>query len=151
MRGWSQLVVPLLAFIAAGPLNSLAEPPSDPQVEAYLDKADAYFEAGNFEAAVREYDGAISIAGPTERLLSLRGGAKFRLGDYRGADADVTRAIQLNPGDAYLFLLRALSRSLFKPPDREGTCSDFEQARMLGLDIREVADGIEEWCVNAEQ
>jgi len=144
-------VLLLLVLMASAASSAPAGEPSDAQVEGLLEKADAYFEAGDFEAAIREYDAAISIDGPTEDLLSLRGGAKFRLGDYRGADADPSRAIELNDRDPHLYLLRGLSRSLFKPPDREGTCSDFQHARLLGLDIREVAKGVEEWCAKAEK
>ena len=141
-----QLVGWVLALLACGPAASMAGQPADPRVEAHLDKADAHFEAGDFQAAIREYDAAIAIAGPTELLLSLRGGARFRMGDYRGADADLTRAVKLDPQDGDLFLLRGLSRSLFKPPDRKGTCDDLEQARLFGRDVRAVAEGVDEWC-----
>ena len=145
------LLAALQCAVVGSPSTSLAEQRTGPRVGVHLDKAETYFEAGDFPAAVREYDAAILIAGPTERLLSLRGGAKFRVGDYRGADTDLTRAIKLNPKDAALFLLRGLSRSLLKPPDRKGTCNDFERARLLGANIREVAKGVDEWCATVDQ
>ncbi len=132
--------------VSGGSSSSIADG-SHPAVEGHLKRADAYFDAQDLQGALREYNAAIAIAGPTERLLALRGGVKFEIGDYQGAATDLTSAIRSNPKNPDFYLLRGLSRSLLKPPDRKGTCDDLEKARALGVDIRDIAKGVDEWCV----
>lgn len=58
--------------------------------------------------------------------LSNQGQAKAEQQDYRGAIADISRAIQLNPNEADFYYQRGLI--LAKLEDQEGALKDFDDA-----------------------
>lgn len=74
-----------------------------------LDKADAnhlnsrgfvHFRLRHFDLAIRDYDAAIAADPKVASSFYVRGLAKARQGDQRGADADLAAATTLDPGVA---------------------------------------------------
>ena len=59
-----------------------------------------------------------------------RGNAKYNLKDYKGAIADFTKAIELNPDDATAYNNRGYSKAGLD--DLDGACADFRKAISLG-------------------
>jgi tetratricopeptide (TPR) repeat protein len=68
---------------------------------------------------------------PADTLFS-QGLEKFRLKDYRGAIADYTKAIELNPKYAEAYHNRGLSKINFGQKDNG--CLDLSKAGELGLE-----------------
>jgi tetratricopeptide (TPR) repeat protein len=139
------LGVSACATTAAESPSRRTETPAD-AAQLHLDRARAYYKAGRYQDDIQELDRVLRICGPTSRTLTLRGGARFRMKDFVGAERDLSQAISLDAKNADAFLLRGLSRSLLDPPERTGACDDLEVARQLGKDIREDMKGVDEWC-----
>ena len=59
----------------------------------------ADFGKGDFNAAVKDFDQAITLKPDFEQAYLNRGNAKFKLKDYPGASADYTKATTLNTTD----------------------------------------------------
>ena len=55
---------------------------------------------------------------------------KYEQGDYQGAIADYTKAIEINPEDANAYLNRGIDREIVN--DLEGACRDWRKAVDLG-------------------
>jgi tetratricopeptide (TPR) repeat protein len=85
--------------------------------------------AGDLEGAVRLYDEAILTA---DDLLALqnRACAHFHLGDWGRAERDASWALEVDPEQARVYLVRGLARSRLK--DLAGAKADLE--RYLALD-----------------
>ena len=56
---------------------------------------------------------------------------KYEKDDYQGAIADWSKAIEINPQDAYAYDNRGITRELIG--DLEGACRDWREAAYLGL------------------
>jgi tetratricopeptide (TPR) repeat protein len=123
-----------------------AEPAS---AESHLSRARGLYKAERYQEGIAELDDALRIAGPRSDILMMRGGAKFRLHAFSGAVQDFSWAIRLDPKDGDAFLMRGIARSVLTPPDKTGACADIEAARQLGRDVRQQANGVDEWCAGA--
>lgn len=69
-------------------------------------RADFYFEAGNIDKAIAEYDNMIASNPDLEPIYYSRGWAKFLTGDINGALEDLTMSIALDPKDAHSYAIR---------------------------------------------
>ena len=59
-----------------------------------------------------------------------RANDKAKLQDYRGAIADYSKAIELNPNNGKAYYNRGISKKMLK--DKEGACLDWSKAGELG-------------------
>ena len=60
-----------------------------------------------------------------------RGNAKYDLEDYYGAIADYSKAIEINPREAFIFKNRGIAKELIG--DMKGACADWRKASSLGF------------------
>jgi tetratricopeptide (TPR) repeat protein len=85
----------------------------DPKsVGAFVGRGQIHLQRGDIFRAIRDFDHALSIAyglAPLEEgvIAAARGVARTKLGQYEGAIADFTRAIELHPSRADLYNARA--------------------------------------------
>ena len=66
----------------------------------------AEFDAGNYQAALINYDQAVLLKPNTAVLYFNRGNAHYRLEDYQGAIADYNQALRLDPNFSSAYLER---------------------------------------------
>ena len=66
-------------------------------------------------------------------IYSNRAGAKFKAKDYKGAVADATKAIQLDPKLADAYVNRGMAKEMLR--DMNGACEDWHKARELGSEL----------------
>lgn len=64
----------------------------------------SHYENENFEASLEIFDKAIQMDNSNAGIYNARGKTKFQLADYGGAEADFTRAQELNPDTPRLLL-----------------------------------------------
>jgi tetratricopeptide (TPR) repeat protein len=78
-----------------------------------------------FRRAVACFTRALAYAPADASLYLWRGTLLWReLGEHREAEADLSRAIQLEPSLARAYLNRAFARAYAFPPDRAGAAAD---------------------------
>ena len=95
----------------------------------YLDQGRIALSEGHFAAAIEKLNIAIQQRADQYDAYFLRGYAKLRLDDYIGAEADFSRAIDLNPFWAQLFTFRGNARD--KLSNYQGAFSDYQRALKL--------------------
>ncbi len=71
-----------------------------------------------------------------------RGNAKYELEDYRGAIADYSKAIEINPNDADAYGNRGIA--MIKLGQKDSGCLDLSKAGELGY--FDAYDVIKEYC-----
>lgn len=71
------------------------------------DAIGAMCDAGNFDAAIEALTREIASAPSSAKLWARMGWCKFSNGDFRGASADLTRALELKPAGATTLYFRA--------------------------------------------
>ena len=71
-----------------------------------------------------------------------RGNTKEDLQDYRGAIQDYSKAIELDPSDAYAYNNRGVAK--YNLNDIDGACLDWSKAGELGY--YDAYDNIKEYC-----
>jgi tetratricopeptide (TPR) repeat protein len=76
-----------------------------------------------------------NVYGQTATEYCIRGNAKGRLQDYRGAIADFNRAIELNPNLALTYYNRGLSK--YKLQDYRGAIADYNKEIELNPNFEE--------------
>jgi tetratricopeptide (TPR) repeat protein len=105
---------------------ALAARPDYP--EALLNRARCRFELGRPEEALDDCTRAAALAPPALRPSALhnRGTLRHRSGDLAGAEADLTRAIELDPGRVDARVNRAAARK--DSGDLAGALADLELA-----------------------
>ncbi|MBD2413370.1 serine/threonine protein kinase [Nostoc calcicola FACHB-389] len=81
---------------------------SNPQQKLYQEGVNKY-DAGNYEAAVKDFSQLIELEPQNALAYNKRGDAYYRLGDYEQAQADSSQAILLNPQDANAYYDRAFA------------------------------------------
>jgi membrane associated rhomboid family serine protease/Tfp pilus assembly protein PilF len=129
--------VALAVLLAAGAWGVLQRVKSLPQVRADIlaEQAWAALGAKDFQSARDRYTEALALAGETPSLYHNRGLANLGLGKVDAALADLSRALQLAPGDVKSLHVRAgiLSR-IGRLDEAERDCGDLWKAP--GLDPR---------------
>lgn len=99
-----------------------------------------YKEKGNFNKAIEQLSIVIK-AHPTARLLANRADCHLALKHLNDATADIHQAMELDPEDGYLYVLRAkLNKLRYNREDME---HDIEQAVRLGVDRKIVGKLLE--------
>lgn len=83
---------------------------------------------------LHENDGAIRVYSKIDKIsaandLLQQGGEKYKKGDYQGAIADYTKALQLNPKSAQAYNYRGNARLNLR--DKQGAIDDYNQAIKL--------------------
>lgn len=76
----------------------LGKYPINYQRDYFKSRGNAYGEKGNFSRAIADYDEAIKLDSGYSRGFYNRSLAKRKLGDVSGAESDLARARQLQPG-----------------------------------------------------
>ena len=81
--------------------------PEDPN--AYRMLAQAQAGSRDLEGTIDSATKALDYGGPDPRMLTLRGGAYEKLGDFQAANQDARAALELNPRDASALALYKLT------------------------------------------
>lgn len=81
---------------------------------------------GMRERALADLEHAVKLGLELPETLIARGVARQQLGDLKGAAADYTSALALDPGNLYALIDRAGAREL--SGDREGAVADYKEA-----------------------
>ena len=90
--------------------------------------------AGNNAASTLEDDARVGLAAGSKEFQALERSAseKFRRHDYRGAEADCTRLIEIFPRSAAAYVYRGIARR--HGGDLAGAAADFDRAIALDPD-----------------
>lgn len=101
--------VALAVLLAAGAWGVLQRVNSLPEVRADIlaRQGQAAFDAEDFQRAVDRYSEALALAGEKPRLYDARALANLRLRKVDAALADVSRALEIAPRDAWSLHVRA--------------------------------------------
>ena len=95
------------------------------------DTADAAYDSDDYEAAVRNYNKAISLLPSLTSVYYRRGLAKLCLEDYQGAIEDFNKSIETNAADkAHAYHQRGKIKR-HKLNDTKGAMQDFNEAIAL--------------------
>jgi len=83
----------------------------DPQdAGAYVNSGNSFFELGDYDRAIADYDKAIALNPQDADAYYNRGLAYYHKGDYDQAITDFNQAIALDPQHALAYLGRGLAR-----------------------------------------
>jgi tetratricopeptide (TPR) repeat protein len=85
--------------------------------EAYLKRGNAYFQQGNYDAAIADYDKAIQLRPDFAAAFTSRGASYARKLDYDRALGDYDKLVQLRPNDANAYLRRGATYATKKDFD----------------------------------
>ena len=113
----------------------------------HLKKWQAQLERGNLEPAEKEFDLAIISYPDGAALYGMRGKTRYERKNYPGAIEDFDIYLKAKPEDTSTLLLRGIAKSLLKPEDIVGACSDFlvVQPHMKGVDMGKYCHGQAGW------
>jgi Tfp pilus assembly protein PilF len=93
---------------------------------AFLQRGNAYFEKGDWDKAIAEYDQAIQLWPGFADAYSNRGSTYHNKGDYDQAIADFDRAIQIKPDEAALYNKRGYA--YYGKSDYDRAITDYDRA-----------------------
>ena len=122
---FSRIAFVLLFFLFGGTANLHAQYNVDRLVESGR-VAVAY---EDYILGIQYFNKVIALKPRLYEAWHYRAVAKFRLDDYRGAEADVSEAINLNPYITSLYDLRGISR--IRLGDYEAAIADYDKALSL--------------------
>ena len=122
---FSRIAFVLLFFLLGGTANLHAQYNVDRLVESGR-VAVAY---EDYILGIQYFNKVIALKPRLYEAWHYRAVAKFRLDDYRGAEADVSEAINLNPYITSLYDLRGISR--IRLGDYEAAIADYDKALSL--------------------
>ena len=122
---FSRIAFVLLFFLLGGTANLHAQYTVDRLVESGR-VAVAY---EDYILGIQYFNKVIASKPRLYEAWHYRAVAKFRLDDYRGAEADVSEAINLNPYITSLYDLRGISR--IRLGDYEAAIADYDKALSL--------------------
>ena len=74
--------------------------------EAYVNRGNANYKLGDFDAAIWDYGRAINLNPKNAEAYINRGNANFKIGDFDAAIWDYGKAINLNPNNAEAYIKR---------------------------------------------
>jgi tetratricopeptide (TPR) repeat protein len=119
--------------LRVAPCSAVIEAPDTTpaaRAEAYFLRGLAYWQSGQRERAVRDYDEAIRIAPQFGAALNNRADAYLKLGKASQGVPDIERALQIAPQDPIYNVTRGqIGQTL---GDREGAMRDHEAAMAFG-------------------
>jgi len=96
---------------------------------AYNNRGDAYYQNGNSDRAIQDFDQAIRLNPNYAEAFGNRGSAYYQKGNYDRAIQDFDQAIRLDPNDAEMYNNRATAYYQKGITDR--AIQDFSQAISL--------------------
>jgi tetratricopeptide (TPR) repeat protein len=97
--------------------------------EAYSKRGNIYFDRGDYDRALGDYNAAIRLKPDYANAYNNRGNVYNRQGEYAPAIADYDRAIQLDPGLVEAYFNRGFAYNDKGESDR--ALADFDQAVQL--------------------
>ena len=96
---------------------------------AYINRGIAYYELGDNQRAIADFNEALRI-NPNDALAYYdRGIVRVRLGEFQGAIADYSEALRINPNSAAAYQNRGVARR--ESGDKPGAIQDFQKAADL--------------------
>ncbi len=101
----------------------------DTALHAYNNRADAFYKSGQYEAAIRDLDKAISLNGNYAMAWYNRGNAYGQLGKFEEAFRDLDQAIGLDPKNANAYNKRGQANAVLGR--KENAFVDFNKALEL--------------------
>lgn len=102
----------------------------DPTYQAaYYNRANAKYDLGDKQGAIRDYDEAIRLDPTDAKALYNCGNSKFDLGDYRGALYDYSEAVRIDPSFVNAYYNRGNAKAAMG--QKEAAIADFEQVFKL--------------------
>ncbi|WP_281261347.1 serine protease [Chamaesiphon polymorphus] len=108
--------------------NIVISPNAD-MVEFYLVRANQKKSKGDLQGALADYNKAVELQPTVLVLLSRAGFKEKELKDFAGAEADLSRVIELRSDDPTYYLFRVNLRRLNN--NRNGAIADLQQAAKL--------------------
>lgn len=101
--------------------------------EGYYADGLRQFDAGNYKAAVTNFNKAIQLNPKQDKTYNNRGKAYFQMGEYENAIQDYDQAVQLNPQNAEVYNNRGLAYD--GNGNSEKAIEDYTQAIKLKPDL----------------
>jgi uncharacterized membrane protein YhaH (DUF805 family) len=102
---------------------------------AYNGRGDAYFEKGEYERAIQDYDQVLRLIPNADMAMSNRGFARLKLGRIEEAVSDFEAALRLDPNNEEALYGRGVAR--LKSGDTAGGNADIAAAKAIRRDIAE--------------
>ena len=100
-----------------------------PNQALYNMRGSAYFDKGEDDIAIADFNDALKAGPPNATIFHNRGNAWRAKGEYARALADYNEAIRLNPNEAYSYQNRGATRQALG--DLDGALADINQAIRL--------------------
>jgi tetratricopeptide (TPR) repeat protein len=98
--------------------------------EAYLNRAETYYQLEDYHQVITDYSEVIRINSYNGSFYIWRGEALSRLGEYDRAILDYSEAIRINPQDYICYIWRGEIR--LRVEDYRGAIEDYSMAIVLG-------------------
>jgi len=100
-----------------------------PDQTLYNMRGSAYFDKGEYDIAIADFNDALRIGPPSGIIFHNRGNAWRSKGEYAKAVADYNEAIRLNPKEAYSYQNRGAAKQALG--DLDGALADINEAIRL--------------------
>jgi tetratricopeptide (TPR) repeat protein len=100
-----------------------------PSQAVYNLRGSAYYDKGEYDIAIADFDDALKLGSPNGIVFHNRGNAFRGKGDYARAIADYDMAIKADPKSAFSFQNRGISKEALG--DLDGALADINQAIRL--------------------
>jgi tetratricopeptide (TPR) repeat protein len=100
-----------------------------PNQALYNMRGSAYYDKGEYDIAIADFNDALRIGPPSGIIFHNRGNALRSKGDFAHAIADYDEAIRLNPKEAYSYQNRGSAKQALG--DLDGALADINQAIRL--------------------
>ncbi|WP_027554739.1 caspase family protein [Bradyrhizobium sp. Cp5.3] len=100
-----------------------------PSQAAYNLRGSAYYDRGEYDIPITDFDDALKLGPPSSTIFHNRGNAWRGKGDYAKAIADYDATIKLEPKSAFSFQNRGIAKEALG--DLDGALADINQAIRL--------------------
>ena len=100
-----------------------------PNQALYNMRGSAYYDKGEYDIAIADFDDALKSGPPSGTIFHDRGNAFRAKGDYARAVADYDQAIKLSPKEAYSYQNRGAAKQALG--DLDGALADINEAIRL--------------------